>query len=355
MPDQALKQRFFVMPKAKRNGSREINLALQGGGAHGAFTWGVLDKILEDGRLNISGVSGTSAGALNAVVMADGFCDGGSEGAREALDRFWTKLSNLGRLSPIQRTPIDRFMNDWSLDHSPGRMFFDAFVGTWSPYEFNPLNINPLLDLIKSEVDFDHVHKCPHFQLFVCATNVRTGKNKVFSNKEITADAVMASSCLPEVYQAVEIDGESYWDGGYMGNPPLYPLFYNTKCNDVLLVQINPVETEEVPRTARGIHNRLNEITFNATLLRELRIVEFVTRLIDEGKLSPDEYMRVNMHAIEPANEMTELSSSSKLNLELEFLHYLRDLGRLSAATWLNENFEAVGERSSLDLRSMFT
>lgn len=333
---------------------KPINLALQGGGAHGAFTWGVLDKILEDGRLDIEGISGTSAGAINAVAIVDGYTRAGNDGAREALENFWTKLSDLGRFSPIQRNLFSKLTGDWNLDYSPGRMMFDAFTRSFSPYEFNPMNMNPLLDLIKSEIDFDHVHACRNFELFICATNVRSGKIKVFKNNEITAESVMASCCLPEIYQAVEIDGEAYWDGGYMGNPPLYPLFYATECEDILLVQVNPVETPEVPQTARGIHNRLNEITFNATLLRELRTVEFVSRLIDDGKLSSDEYMRVKMHAIEPAQQMQDLSSSSKLNLELEFLHYLRDLGREAAEEWLHENFSKVGKKSSLNLRKMF-
>ncbi len=333
---------------------RPINLALQGGGAHGAFTWGVLDKILEDGRLDIEGISGTSAGSINAVAIADGYSRAGNDGARQALENFWTKLSDLGRFSPIQRNPYSKISGDWSLDYSPGRMMFDAFTGTFSPYEFNPMNINPLLDLIKSEIDFDHVHACQNFELFICATNVKSGKTKVFKNSEINADSVMASCCLPEIYQAVEIDGEAYWDGGYMGNPPPYPLFYETECSDILLVEVNPVEIPEIPRTVRGIHNRLNEITFNATLLRELRTVEFVSRLIDDGKLSSDEYMRVKMHAIEPAQKMQELSSSSKLNLELEFLHYLRDLGRTAAEEWLAENFKKIGKKSSLNLRAMF-
>lgn len=339
---------------AKKPNRKKINLALQGGGSHGAFTWGVLDRILEDDRIDVEGISGTSAGAINAVAMADGYTRGGVDGAREALENFWTKLSQIGDFSPIQRTPWAKWSSDWSLDYSPGRMMFDAFIGIFSPYEFNPMNMNPLLDLIKSEIDFDHVHACRNFELFICATNVRSGKTKVFVNGEVNADSVMASCCLPEIYQAVEIDGEAYWDGGYMGNPPLYPLFYETECSDILLVQINPVVIPEIPRSVRGIHNRLNEITFNATLLRELRTVEFVSRLIDDGKLNGDEYMRVKMHAIEPAQAMQELSSSSKLNLELAFLHYLRDLGRAAADSWLDENFDKIGKQSSLNLRDMF-
>lgn len=338
---------------AKRS-RKTINLALQGGGAHGAFTWGVLDYILEDGRLDIGGISGTSAGAINAVLIADGMQTSGVDGARQKLKDFWEKLSKLGELSMIQRSPYGRMMSDWSLDFSPGRMMFDTMTQTLSPYQFNPLKINPLLELIKSEIDFECVRACRDIMLFLCATNVKTGKTKVFKHDEVCAESVMASSCLPEIYHAVEIDGEYYWDGGYMGNPPLYPLFYHTTCSDVLLVQINPVERDEIPVTARGIQNRLNEITFNATLLRELRMVEFVTRLIDHGKLDMNTYKRINMHVINPAEEMLELSSSSKLNLELEFLHYLRDLGRKSAEAWLDKNFKMVGKASTLDLHTMF-
>ncbi|MEM7215806.1 MAG: patatin-like phospholipase family protein [Pseudomonadota bacterium] len=342
------------MPAKSTSKPRKINLALQGGGAHGAFTWGVLDCLLEDGRLDIVGISGTSAGALNGVVMADGLERGGVDCGRERLANFWEKLSKLGQFSMIQRTPFDRARGDWSLDFSPGRMFYDTFTRTFSPYEFNPANYNPLYDLLKQEVDFERVRACSSIQLFVCATNVKSGKTKVFKHHEVTAETVMASSCLPEVYQAVEVDGEFYWDGGFMGNPPLYPLFYHTNCPDVLLIQINPVERNEIPKTARDIHNRLNEITFNATLLRELRMVDFVTRLIDHGKLDEETYKRVNMHVIRPADAMLDLSSSSKLNLELEFLYYLRDLGRESAAQWLEENYEQIGEASTLNLRSMF-
>ncbi|MEM9330082.1 MAG: patatin-like phospholipase family protein [Pseudomonadota bacterium] len=342
------------MPGKSNAKPKKINLALQGGGSHGAFTWGVLDGLLEDDRLDIVGISGTSAGAMNGVVMADGLERGGADCARERLANFWEKLSKFGQFSPIQRTPFDRARGDWSLDFSPGRMMYDAFTRAFSPYEYNPMNYNPLLELLKAEVNFERVRACSTIMLFVCATNVRTGKTKVFKHHEITPDTVMASSCLPEVYQAVEVDGEHYWDGGFMGNPPLYPLFYHTDCPDVLLIQINPVERDEVPKTARGIHNRLNEITFNATLLRELRMVEFVTRLIDNGKLDMETYKRVNMHSIGPAEAMLELSSSSKLNLELEFLYYLRDLGRDSAHAWLEENYKKIGKDSTLNLRSMF-
>ncbi|MEO0328422.1 MAG: patatin-like phospholipase family protein [Pseudomonadota bacterium] len=333
---------------------KKVNLALQGGGAHGAFTWGVLERLITDGRLDIVGISGTSAGAINAALLADGYVKNGPEGACEAMETFWLKMSKLGTFSVIQRTPFDRWMGNWTLDFSPGRMMFDSFVKAFSPYEFNPLGVNPLLDLIKETINFDRVQECNAFKLFMCATNVRTGKNKIFSDGEICADAVMASACLPEIYQAVEIDGEHYWDGGFMGNPPLYPLFYQTGCNDILLVQINPIERQELPKSARDINNRMNEITFNATLMRELRIVEFVSRLIDGGKLDKNEYMRVKMHKIGAAPEMRELSASSKLNLEMEFLLYLREVGRNTADSWLDENFDKIGKVSTLDLKSFF-
>ncbi|MEM7602217.1 MAG: patatin-like phospholipase family protein [Verrucomicrobiota bacterium] len=309
---------------------------------------------MEDGRIDITGISGTSAGAINAALIAEGATRDGADGAREALENFWMKMSRLGNFSIIQRTPFDRMMGNWTLDFSPGRMMYDAFIRTFSPYEFNPMGFNPLKELIEETIDFDYVRRCSSFKLFMCATNVRTGKTKIFTGDEITADAVMASACLPEVYQAVEIDGEHYWDGGFMGNPPLYPLFYNTDCSDIVLVQINPIERQKVPGTAREIHNRVNEITFNSTLLRELRMVEFVSRLIDDGKLSNDEYMRVNMHKIGAGPEMSKLSASSKLNLEQEFLIYLRDVGRHTADEWLEENFKQIGKKSTLDLRNFF-
>lgn len=340
---------------ANQKTTKPINLALQGGGSHGAFTWGVLDRLLEDGRITLAGISGTSAGAINAALLADGVVRAGYDGAREALETFWMRLAGLAAYSPIQRTAFDRAIGNWSLDFSPGKMMFEGFTSAYSPYQFNPTNYNPLRDLIVELIDFDRVQACTSFPLFMCATNVRSGKTKVFSGSEICADAVMASACLPEIYQAVEMDGEFYWDGGYMGNPPLYPLFYNTDCEDIVLIQINPIERDEVPKTTREIENRLNEITFNATLLRELRMVEFVSRLIDDGKLDPKEYMRIRMHKIGEAPEMHALSASSKLNLEREFLLHLRDLGRFTADEWLDENFDRIGKEGTLDLRTFFS
>lgn len=273
--------------------------------------------------------------------------------APENLERFWREVSSEARFSPLRRSPLDVLFGNWSLDHSPTYLYFDLVSRFASPYEFNPLNVNPLRDVVERVVDFERVHHCSKLRLFIAATNVFSGKIRVFSEKEVSLDAVMASACLPQLYQAVEIDGEPYWDGGYMGNPPLYPLFYETETPDIVLVQINPVERREVPKTAREIVNRMNEITFNSTLLRELRAVDFVSRLIEEGKLSADEYTKVNLHRIAAA-ELNPLQASSKLNAEWEFLTHLRDLGRASAQTWLNRHFEDVGTRSTLDLRREF-
>lgn len=331
---------------------KPINLALQGGGAHGAFTWGVLDRFLADGRLRIDAISGTSAGAMNAAVIADGLIAGGKEEARRGLKRFWRAVSARSRSSPIQRSIPDVFWGNWSLDLSPSYLAFDVMSRFASPYTLNPLNINPLRDVVAEQVDFDRVASCDQIKLFVAATNVRSGKIKVFSGADVTLDAVMASACLPQIFQAVEIDGEAYWDGGFMGNPPLYPLFYETATADTILVQINPIERPEIPRTARDIVNRINEITFNSTLLRELRAIEFVTRLIAEGRLDAGDYMRVRMHRIHGDAELAALSASSKVNAEWAFFKHLRDIGRRAAADWLDAHYEAIGEHATLDLRA---
>ncbi|MCY1706543.1 patatin-like phospholipase family protein [Pannonibacter sp. SL95] len=332
---------------------KRINLALQGGGAHGAFTWGVLDWLLEDDRIDIDGISGTSAGAMNAVALASGYHAGGSEGAREALERFWRRVSEHAFLSPIKRSPLDVALGQWSLDFSPSYLAFDLISRFASPYEFNPLNVNPLREVVEETVDFEAVRACDGLRLFLAATNVQTGKIRVFSGKEITLDAVMASACLPHMFQAVEIDGVPYWDGGYMGNPPLYPLFYETGTQDTVLIQINPIERAETPRTAREILNRLNEITFNSTLLREMRSIDFVSRLIQEGKLSAEKYMDVRLHRID-GEALKPLQASSKVNAEWAFLKELHRIGRETAASWVERNFDHIGNRSTVDLRAEF-
>lgn len=329
---------------------KTINLALQGGGSHGAFSWGVLDTLLEDGRLEFEAISGTSAGAMNAVALADGWARGGRDGARESLQEFWQAVSRKGRFSPVQRTPLDVFWGNWSLDHSPTYRFFDLMSRVFSPYDTNPLGLNPLRDVVEEQIDFERVKRCGAIKTFVSATNVWTGKVRVFGQEELTPDVVMASACLPTVFQAVEIDGVPYWDGGFGGNPALFPFFYETETQDCLLVQINPIETDKTPRSAIEIQDRMNEITFNSALLREFRAIEFVRRLIADGRLDGTSYRAIRMHRVAADAVVEELSASSKVNAEWTFLEYLKEMGRAAAADFLEQNFDAIGERSTLDL-----
>jgi NTE family protein len=336
---------------------KPICLALQGGGSHGAFTWGVLDALLEDGRVEIEALSGTSAGAMNAVVLADGLADGqrlvDRDRARDGLSQFWRSVADAARFSPIQRTILDRVMGDWSLDRSPGFALFDLMGRVASPYLFNPLDLNPLKPLLRDGVDFERVARCQGFKLFLSATNVRSGRIEVFRREQVTADHVLASACLPFLFQAVEIGEEAYWDGGYMGNPALFPFFRSCKSDDIVIVQINPIERQELPRTAREIQERLNEITFNASLMRELRAIDFVARLLDEGRLDTERYKHVLVHMISDPEALAPLGASSKLNAEWDFLLHLRDTGRAAAQRWLAEHFDDLGDRSTIDIPSI--
>lgn len=340
---------------------KKINLALQGGGSHGAFTWGVLDRFLEDPGLEIDSISGTSAGAMNAVVLADGFVNAESNGrtaaaasARKKLDAFWRAVSNAAQGSVIQRTPISRLMGRWSLSDSWGYHFSESMTRLFSPYQINPLNINPLRSLLESAVDFDAVNRCGAIHLFISATNVHTGRVKVFDRDQLSADVVLASACLPQLFKAVEIDGVPYWDGGYMGNPSLFPFRDHTDTADIVVVQINPVERRETPRTPHEIQNRLNEISFNSSLLKELRSIHFVTRLLDEGSLDESRYRRENIHIVENQEELLPLGASSKLNAEWDFLLHLKTIGRQTADRWLVQNYDQIGVSSTVDLPRMF-
>ncbi len=332
---------------------RKLDLALQGGGSHGAFTWGVLDRLLSDGRIEITGISGTSAGAMNAIVLASGMQDGGRAGARRALESFWHAVSNAARFSPIQRTPLDRLARNWSLDNSPSYWFFDVLSRSFSPYDLNPFNFNPLRTLLLNAVDFERVRAAKHPQVFIAATNVRTGLARVFHNEDMRPEVILASACLPFLYQAVEIDGESYWDGGYMGNPVLYPLLAETDVRDLMIVQINPFFREEVPKTARDIMNRLNEITFNASLIKELRSIALLKGLVDEETFDVVQLREMRLHRIYDDDEMYKLSASSKMNAEWGFLTYLHDVGWRCADEWLAENFTKIGQESTFDVSEL--
>ncbi|HYN76973.1 MAG TPA: patatin-like phospholipase family protein [Lamprocystis sp. (in: g-proteobacteria)] len=329
---------------------KKIDLGLQGGGAHGAFTWGVLDRLLSEERIAIEGISGTSAGAMNAVVVADGLVAGGREAARAALTRFWRAVSDAGRTSPMQRTWLDQMLGRWTLDFSPGFIAMDLMSRLVSPYEMNPLNINPLRDLVAANVDFERVNRCESLKLFISATNVRTGRPHVFKAPDITVDAVMASACLPFMFQAVEIDGEAYWDGGFMGNPVLYPLVDETSARDLVIVQINPLIRDAVPKTARDILNRVNEIDFNTSLVKEIRAL-LLLKAFGGDSLHQDERLRdLSVHRIHAEHELADLGVSSKMNAEWAFLEHLHDIGWRAADQWIATHWDDLGVRSTYPL-----
>jgi NTE family protein len=340
----------MTTPRATRKlqNPKRLNVALQGGGAHGAYAWGVLDRLLDDARIDIEAISGTSAGAMNAVVLAEGLVEGGKPKARQQLEDFWRAVSEDARMSPIRRTAWDVMASNWNLDFNPMLAAFDAFTHAVSPYVFNPLDLNPLRDLVDRVVDFKRVQACTSMRLFISATHVQTGAARVFSNGEITLAAVMASACLPHLFQAVSIDGHDYWDGGFSGNPALTPFLKSCESSDVLLVQVNPRRREETPRSARDIVNRMNEITFNMALLKELEHVEFVNRALRQGQLAGSGYREIHLHRIGGSDTFAALSASSKLNAEWDFLTYLRDLGRADAEAWLSGHFDDLGVRGTM-------
>ncbi|WP_132254894.1 patatin-like phospholipase family protein [Methylobacterium segetis] len=336
------------------DGVKSVNLALQGGGAHGAFAWGVLDRLLEEDGLAIEGISATSAGAMNAAVLAYGLTVGGRKGARQALDTFWRGIAQAALFSPLQPSPWDRFFGNYGLETSLAFPFFDALTRIISPYQSNPLNYNPLRQVLENSIDFAELRRCSAVKLFLSATNVRTGKVRVFGSGEISADAVLASACLPFLFQAVEIDGEHYWDGGYMGNPAVFPLIYECDCADVVLVHINPICRPEVPITAPEIMNRINEISFNSSLMREMRAISFVNRLIENGILRGNEMKLLRIHAIDAEDVMQTFGVASKLNADLNFLLHLHGVGRARAEAWLACEFAEVGQRSTVDLQAKY-
>jgi NTE family protein len=327
-----------------------VDLALQGGGAHGAFTWGVLDRLLEEPWLGIDGISGTSAGAMNAAVLASGHALDGSRGARTALEEFWGRVSDAALLSPLRRSPLDILMGRWTLDTSPVFLAFDLAARLFSPYDLNPIGGNPLCEILSECVDFARIATGP-IRLFVTATNVHTGRGRVFRNAEITPEVLLASACLPTLFQAVEIGGEPYWDGGYSGNPTITPLVRECVSRDTILVQVNPVERPGTPRSARDILNRLNEISFNATLLKELRMIAVLHKAVcPDGEGA--EWAGMRIHRIATA-AMVDLGYSSKLNAEWAFLSMLRDEGRQAAESFLRGHRDDLGHRSTLDLDNL--
>ncbi len=325
-----------------------VDFALQGGGAHGAYTWGVLDRLLEENWLQIDGISGTSAGAMNAAALAYGFILGGPEGARAALDNFWRRVARMGWLSPFQRAPFDVLLGRWTLDNSPAFVAMDLISRMFSPYDLNPAGWNPLREILTEAIDFKRLGESP-IKLFITATNVATGRARVFRNHEIYPDVLLASACLPTLYQAIEIDGEAYWDGGYSGNPTITPLVRECKSRDTIIIPVNPVERNSRPRSGSEIFNRLNEVAFNAVLLKELRMIALLRRIASPGDEEGEKWAKMRVHSI-PNEIMTELNASSKLIAEWDFFCMLRGEGRRSAQIFLEHHAADLGERSSLDL-----
>ncbi len=337
-------------PKAKSTQRKIINLALQGGGAHGAFTWGVLDALLEDGRIGFEAATSASAGSMNAVVLAHGLTAGGADGARQALHDFWKQVSGASSLMPDHGGKLP------GMDWAP---FFTEFVMDTvsrisSPYQFNPLNYNPLRGVLEELVDFERLRSDCAIKLYLAATNVRTGKIKVFQDDDVTVDAVLASSCLPHIFQAVEIGDEAYWDGGYMGNPPIYPVVYGSASHDILIVHINPLERSDIPKDASSILDRVNEISFNSSLMREMRAIAFVTDLIEQKQIKGRHLRKLHIHSVEGADLMRKLGVASKLNPDWTFLKNLRDEGAETARAWLKAHFKDIGKKSTVDIREAY-
>ncbi|WP_424926721.1 patatin-like phospholipase family protein [Amaricoccus tamworthensis] len=346
---------------------RKINLALQGGGAHGAFTWGALDRLLDEDQVDIEGISATSAGAMNAAALKHGWMTGGSDGAKKSLADFWLRLAGLDASIP------DPVM-DWlrvvspapdviarALEFNPAVIASDAMTRVLSPYQFNPVNYHPLRSIVDDLLDFENVCAVEGPKLFVTATHVKSGKPRVFSGDGITTDAILASACLPTLYQAIQIEDpktgemESYWDGGYMGNPALFPLFYNTESPDILIVHINPLERDDLPHTSTEILNRINEISFNASLLRELRAIDLVNRLTEQGIIEKGRMKHHFIHSVRDDAFMSQLGIATKITPNKALLLQLHDAGHMAMDTFLREHWKDLGQRNSVDLRAMFS
>lgn len=339
-----------------------VDLALQGGGSHGAFTWGVLDRLLEDERIEFDAISGASAGAMNAVVLADGLARGGRRGAREALRSFWSRVSNAtGRgplAAPLAPDALALLFGHGWLAASPWSAMLEWVGRSFAAPQFNPLNLNPLRDVLAAEVDFERLRAYRGVRVVVGATQVRTGRLREFAHEELSADVVMASACLPLLFHAVEIEGEAYWDGGYLGNPSLLPLVAHSATHDLVLVQINPSWRAGVPRLANEIADRLDEITFNGSLVKELRTLALIRRLLREDGADParhraplfEQIAALRLHRIEAGEELARLGAGNRLDAGWTQLSRLHRLGREAAQAWIEQGFAHLGRRSTLPL-----
>lgn len=330
---------------------KKIDLALQGGGAHGAYSWGVIDRLLDEPRIEIDGVCGTSAGAMNGVCAVYGLSKGGRNLAKHLLVKFWHRISEAGKMSVLQPTWFDKLMSPGNMDFSPMYRMFSLTSETMSPSQFNPLKINPLEKILNDLIDFDELQKISPPKLFVCATNVKTCEAKIFGPSEITSKAILASACLPYLYSPVEIDGEYYWDGGYMGNPPLSPLAIHTAgTDDILLVKVNPFKISKVPDTVEEIKDRVNEISFNSSLALEMKHMEFINRLVDKGITLDGKLKKIHLHCLSADKTLGDFNLSSKLNTSWEFLMHLKNMGYQACDSWIKTNYENLGKKSTFHL-----
>ncbi|MGZ3884240.1 MAG: patatin-like phospholipase family protein [Bacteroidia bacterium] len=334
---------------------KKVGIALQGGGSHGAFTWGVLDRLLEVDELVADAMCGTSAGAVNAVTCAYGLHTGGPQKAKELLEQLWQKIALSGSFF-LKPGIVDKYFGKGDIYNSPSYIWFNAISQFMSPYNFNPFNYNPLRDIMLELVDFEELRLYNKKKLFICATNVKTNRARIFTNKDLTVDSVLASACLPFLFQAVEIEGNYYWDGGYMGNPPIFPLITNTTSRDVLLVKINSININSVPTTARDIADRVNEISFNSSLINEMKLIHYRNELLRNGILKVDEKgnREIFVHTISGYDALSQLSYSSKMNTSWEFLLQLKEKGRETASKWLETDFKEVGIKSTFDVEEHF-
>lgn len=341
------------MTKSKKPTPKTLSLALQGGGAHGAYTWGVLDRLLEEEDITIEAISGTSAGAMNGAALINGYVLGGRQGAREKLAEFWQKISdNAG--NPINTVAVEQMLGQWHISLLPIYQMVDMWLHLVSPYDSNPLNVNPLREILHDVLDLDALHACSDIKLFVAATNVKTGLARIFNCEQMSIDVLLASACLPQLFQAVQIDNDYYWDGGYMGNPAIHPLIYKCHTEDIMLVQINPIFRDKVPKLPIEITNRINEINFNSSLIAEMRAIDFVKRLIKQGKLSDAEYKNLRIHRVYDSEFFAQMNASTKFIPSMEFFKNLRDIGRKSCEEWLKKHKKDIAVNCTVDIQKTF-
>lgn len=340
--------------KAKESPKKRIAIALQGGGSHGSFTWGVLDALLEEDNLEIAGLSGTSAGAMNSTALLQGYLKGGAKGAQKELKAFWHGMAEASAKTGMKSNPFDPFNKPFSLRGTPQYEFLGLMSNFFSPYELNPLDINPLRDFVEDFFDFDLIQKSKDMQVFLCATHVRSGKLKIFTGKEVCENALLASACLPTLFKAVEVKGDFYWDGGFIGNPAIYPLIYNTDAKDVVVIQLRQAFRDTIPKTAADISDRHKEITFNSCLVREMRAIHFITSLIDKGSIKDPDIQRLNMHLIRNEDIAGGIDMSSALNTEKDFFDYMFKEGQKTGKAWLKKNFKSIGVQSTAEIEQDF-